>query len=139
MDDDHARTPRPVFIFDGDCGFCTSSAGVLRRWFDPRVHYAIAPYQRLELSSYGLTEADCDKAAQFVRADGTVHAGHRSIGQALRHSELWWRPVGAVLLLPALDRVAALAYQWVADHRGQLPGGSPACAIPSSPAEGSAG
>ncbi len=130
MDDDHARTPRPVFIFDGDCGFCTSSAGVLRRWFDPGVHYAIAPYQRLELSPYGLTGADCDRAAQFVSEDGSVDAGHRSIGQALRHSLPWWRPVGAVLLLPALDHVAALVYQWVADHRGQLPGGSPACAIP---------
>ncbi|MGB3762259.1 MAG: hypothetical protein WA966_03480, partial [Ornithinimicrobium sp.] len=78
MDDDRARAPRPVFIFDGDCGFCTSSAGVLRRWFDPGLNYAIAPYQRLELSSYGLAEADCDQAAQFVRADGSVHAGHRS-------------------------------------------------------------
>lgn len=138
MNDDHARTPRPVFIFDGDCGFCTSSAGVLRRWFDPAVNYAIAPYQRLELSAYGLNESDCDKAAQFVAADDTVHAGHRAIGQALRHSLPPWRPIGALLLLPVLDSVAAAAYQWVADHRGQLPGGSPACAISSSPSAGSA-
>ncbi len=139
MDDDYARTPRPVFIFDGDCGFCTSSAGVLRRWFDPGVNYAIAPYQRLELWSYELTESDCDRAAQFVRADGSVHAGHRSIGQALLHSMPLWRPVGAVLLLSSLDGVAARAYQWVADHRGQLPGGSPACAIPAAKPDAAAG
>lgn len=135
MSDDWTNSPRPVFIFDGDCGFCTSSAGVLRRWFDPSVRYAIAPYQRLDLSAYGLREADCDHAAQFVTADGAVFSGHRSIGQALRHSLPVWRPIGAAILSPALDTAASMAYAWVADHRGQLPGGTPACAVPAEPTQ----
>ncbi|MGB7448692.1 MAG: DCC1-like thiol-disulfide oxidoreductase family protein [Ornithinimicrobium sp.] len=128
---DRSRTPRPVFIFDGACGFCTSSAGVLRRWFDPRVAYAIAPYQRLDLDAYGLTEADCDAAAQFVTASGAVFSGHRSIGQALRHSMPLWRPLGTVLLSPRLDALTGAAYAWVAEHRGALPSGPPACAAPT--------
>lgn len=129
MNDQWATAPRPVFIFDGDCGFCTSSAGVLRRFFDPRVRYAIAPYQRLNLTTYGLTASDCDQAAQFVETDGSVHAGHRSIAQALQHSLPVWRPVGLILTLPGIDGLASRAYRWVADHRGRLPGGTPACAI----------
>ncbi len=135
MTNDWATTPRPVFIFDGDCGFCTTSAGVLRRWFDPAVTYAIAPYQRLELSAYRLTDAECDRAAQFVSADGSVFAGHRAIAHALRHSLLPWRPIGIALDAKALRPVAAKAYDWVAAHRGQLPGGSPACAMPSPTAQ----
>lgn len=131
MTSDWATAPRPVFIFDGDCGFCTSSAGVLRRWFDPAVTYAIAPYQRLDLTAYGLSDVDCDQAAQFVDADGSVFAGHRAIAYALRHSLLPWRPIGVALDVALLRPVAAKVYSWVADHRGQLPGGSPACAMPS--------
>ncbi len=129
MKRDWAQTPRPVFIFDGDCGFCTTSAGILRRWCDPHAHYAIAPYQRLDIASYGLTERDCDQAAQFVAADGNVSAGHRSIAQALRHSLPVWRPIGRALTLPGLDRLAASGYAWVAGHRHVLPGGTAACAI----------
>jgi predicted DCC family thiol-disulfide oxidoreductase YuxK len=127
---DRSRAPRPVFIFDGACGFCTSSAGVLRRWFDPGVTYAIAPYQHLDLSAYGLTEADCDAAAQFVTASGAVFSGHRSIGQALRHSLPVWRPIGTVLLCAPLDALAGAAYAWVAEHRGRLPSGPPAISDP---------
>ncbi|CAN5444657.1 hypothetical protein BH23ACT6_BH23ACT6_15970 [soil metagenome] len=124
-----ANAPRPVFIFDGDCGFCTSSAGVLRRFFDPAARYAIAPYQRLDLAAYGLSEQDCDRAAQFVDANGTVSAGHASIAAALRHSLAVWRPLGVALTLTGIDGLAARAYDWVAEHRGQLPGGTPACAL----------
>ncbi|HKJ11431.1 MAG TPA: DCC1-like thiol-disulfide oxidoreductase family protein [Ornithinimicrobium sp.] len=131
---DRSSAPRPVFIFDGACGFCTSSAGALRRWFDPKVTYAIAPYQRLDLHAYGLTEADCDAAAQFVTASGAVYSGHRSIGQALRHSLPLWRPLGRVLLCSQLDALAGAAYAWVAEHRGRLPSGPPACAGPNASA-----
>ncbi|MGB5952934.1 MAG: DCC1-like thiol-disulfide oxidoreductase family protein, partial [Ornithinimicrobium sp.] len=108
-----AAVPRPVFIFDGDCGFCTSSAGVLRRFFDPRARYAIAPYQRLDLAAYGLTAADCDQAAQFVDEGGVVSSGHRSVAAALRHSLLMWRPIGVALTAPGVDALAARAYRWV--------------------------
>ncbi len=129
MNDQWATAPRPVFIFDGECGFCTSSAGVLRRFFDPGSRYAIAPYQLLDLTAYGLTPSACDRAAQFVGADGSVSAGHRSIAKALQHSLPVWRPLGVALTLPGIDGLASRAYRWVAAHRGQLPAGTPACAV----------
>ena len=72
-------TRLPLLIFDGDCAFCTSSVEFLRRWVDRAGRYAIEPWQRVDPSAYGLTAADCMDAAQFIDADGAVHAGHRAI------------------------------------------------------------
>lgn len=126
------NSPKPVFIFDGDCGFCTTSSNVLRRVFDPLKHFAIEPYQHLDLDAYGLTEADCDAAAQYVREDGSVHAGHRAISRALLDGRPLAVPFGAVLSLPVIDQVAEVVYHWVAENRGMLPGGTPACALPQT-------
>jgi predicted DCC family thiol-disulfide oxidoreductase YuxK len=126
-------TEAGLLIFDGDCGFCTTSARFASRWVDRRQRYAIAPWQEVDLARYGLTGADCIAAAQFVRPDGAVVAGHRAIAEGLTQGAPGWRPLGHVLTLPGVDRVAARVYAWVAGHRYALPGGTPACA-PTPPA-----
>jgi predicted DCC family thiol-disulfide oxidoreductase YuxK len=125
--------PRPVFVYDGDCAFCSSSARALRRFVDPARSYAIEPYQFLDLTAYGLTGEECAWEAKFVRADGSVHGGHRSVAEALRHGRAVCRPLGALMTLPVVDGLAARAYRWVADHRSRLPGGTPTCSITPAP------
>jgi predicted DCC family thiol-disulfide oxidoreductase YuxK len=117
-----------VLVFDGDCGFCTTSARFATRWVDRRQRYAIAPWQDLDLAPLGLTEADCIAAAQFVRTDGTVRSGHLAIAEGLRHGAPPWRPLGWLLTVPGISALAGRVYAWVADHRYALPGGTPACA-----------
>jgi predicted DCC family thiol-disulfide oxidoreductase YuxK len=125
-------TQAGLLIFDGDCGFCTTSARFATRWVDRRRRYAIAPWQDLDLARLGLTEQDCIAAAQFVRPDGSVVSGHRAIAEGLLRGAPAWRPLGRLLTVAGIDRLAARAYAWVADHRYALPGGTPACA--TSPA-----
>jgi predicted DCC family thiol-disulfide oxidoreductase YuxK len=120
----------PVLVFDGDCGFCTTSAAVVRRVGDRRHRFAIAPWQRLDLGLLGLTSAECQEAVQFVDAAGSVYAGHLAIAAALRHGAPGWRPAGALLEAPGISRLAARTYSWVSRHRHQLPGGTPACSLP---------
>jgi predicted DCC family thiol-disulfide oxidoreductase YuxK len=126
---------RGLLIFDGDCGFCTTSARFVSRWVDRRHRYDVRPWQELDLAPLGVTEADCIEAAQFVRRDGSVVAGHRAIAAGLTHGAPLWRPLGHVLTLPGISALAARAYAWVADHRYALPGGTAACApgIPAQP------
>ncbi|GAA4729372.1 hypothetical protein GCM10025782_30300 [Pedococcus ginsenosidimutans] len=126
---------RGLLIFDGDCGFCTTSARFVSRWVDRRHRYDVQPWQELDLAPLGVTEADCIEAAQFVRRDGSVVAGHRAIAAGLTHGAPLWRPLGHLLTLPGVSAVAARVYAWVADHRYALPGGTPACApgIPAQP------
>ena len=97
------------------------------------------PWQQVDLERYGLTEADCIEAAQFVRRDGTVVAAHLAIAEGLKQGAPFWRPLGHLVTLPGISRLAGRVYTWVADHRYALPGGTPACAPTHVSVSGSAG
>ena len=120
---------RPVLVFDGDCSICTTLAGFVERRMRPR--YRVAPWQRLDLGALGLTADACAEALQFVDADGRVFAAQDAVARLLLASAWWWRPFGAVLLVPGVRWVAGVVYRWVARNRSSLPGGTPACALPS--------
>ncbi|GAB3112313.1 hypothetical protein GCM10027055_14980 [Janibacter alkaliphilus] len=124
---------RPVLVFDGDCGMCTRAASLVERRFRPEPErFDVAPSQALDLDALGLTQAECDEALQWVATDGSIASGHAAVARMLRASYPWARPLGALLTAPVLDRVAALAYRWVARNRHIFPGGTPACAVPGS-------
>lgn len=129
--------PRPVLVFDGDCGMCTTCAGFIeRRLRRSPADYDIGPSQRLDLPALGLTQTQCDDALQWVTAEGRVRSGHEAVADLLRASVWWARPFGSVLDAPGMRRVAAVAYRWVAQHRHVFPGGTPACALPAQPQQG---
>jgi len=117
----------PVLVFDGDCGFCTTSARFLARWVVPAGPVSVAPWQQLDLARIGLTQEQCQAAVQWVGRDGEVASGHAAIAGSLRAGHLVWRPVGALLVAPGFSRLAAILYGWIAAHRYALPGGTPAC------------
>ncbi len=100
---DTGTNERGLLIFDGDCGFCTTSARFASRWVDRRHRYDIQPWQQVDLAPFGLTEEDCIAAAQFVRRDGTVVAAHLAIAEGLKHGALPWRPLGHAMTLPGVS------------------------------------
>jgi predicted DCC family thiol-disulfide oxidoreductase YuxK len=120
--------PRPVVIFDGDCAICSTLAGVIERRLRPPA--AVAPWQRLDLAAYGLTDLECIEALQYVDADGRVYAAELAVARLLRASRPWARPAGFVIELPGIRSLAGVIYRWVARNRSRLPGGTPACAVP---------
>jgi len=121
----------PVLVFDGDCGFCTSSARFLVRWVvrgrSASMEPSIEPWQRLDLAELGLTPDQCRAAVQWVGADGDVASGHEAIAEVLRAGQPVWRPIGALLGAPGFGWLAGRIYAWVSGHRYALPGGTPAC------------
>jgi predicted DCC family thiol-disulfide oxidoreductase YuxK len=116
-----------MLIFDGDCSFCTSSAMWIRHRLPSRTR--VEPWQRLDIASYGLTEADVMTAAYWVDERGRTFRGHRSIGKALMAVGGAWKPVGALMLVPPFSWLAALTYVIIAKNRHRLPGGTPACKL----------
>jgi predicted DCC family thiol-disulfide oxidoreductase YuxK len=117
---------RPVLVYDGDCGFCTTCVRLLER-IGPEAE--IAAWQLTDLAELGLTEAQAADAVQWVRVDGTVRSGHEAIAAALAVAGGIWRAAGRALLLPGISWLAARAYRLVADNRYRLPGSTPACAL----------
>ena len=123
---------RPTLVYDADCAFCTRSVEFVKRWVDRRGRYDVRGWQEIDLAAVGLTEQQCDEAAQFITADGSIRSGHRAIATAATHGAPAWRPFGHLLMAPGVSWVAAHAYRWVAAHRHQLPGGTAACARPAA-------
>jgi predicted DCC family thiol-disulfide oxidoreductase YuxK len=127
----------PILVFDGDCGFCTTSARFMSRWVIGSRPITVAPWQQLDLAALRLTAGQCQAAVQWVGADAQVASGHAAVAAALRAGHPVWRPVGVLLVAPGLSWLAGRVYSWIADHRYALPGGTPACRTdgrdPSSP------
>jgi predicted DCC family thiol-disulfide oxidoreductase YuxK len=119
-----------MLIFDGDCGFCTSSAEWIARGWRPGSE-AVA-WQHLgsdRLDTMGLTERDTQQAAWWVDETGRLFRGHRAIAKSLRASRGWKRILGAMLEAPPLSWGSAGIYPLVVRYRYRLPGGTPACRL----------
>ena len=119
-------------VFDGDCGFCTTSA----RWLAGRLtrpnrqEAHLVPWQRTDLTALGVSQARAQHEVLWVDVDGAVSGGEAAVAAWLRHAGRPWSLLGSVMSWPVVRQVAARAYRWVADHRDRLPGGTPACALP---------
>jgi predicted DCC family thiol-disulfide oxidoreductase YuxK len=120
-----APAPLPVLIYDGDCGICTKLVEFARRRLRPTAELRAGA--QVDVTAYGLTDAECAEALQFVAADGRVHSAQNAVAQLLRVSGRVWRPAGHLLRLPGVNALAGLGYRWVARNRYRLPGGTAAC------------
>jgi predicted DCC family thiol-disulfide oxidoreductase YuxK len=118
----------PVLVFDGDCGFCTTTANWIKK--NSRVALEIAPYQWTDLEQYGLTAEDAAAKVQLVVGD-KVFAGHNCMAKLLLiQPNVFVKLVGAVMVMPGIEPISARLYTWIAANRQKLPGGTPACKLP---------
>jgi predicted DCC family thiol-disulfide oxidoreductase YuxK len=118
----------PIFVFDGDCAFCSSCVRLGQRVLSGPVQWRA--WQFLDLGALGLTRDEVREAVQWVDSDGTVLAGPAAIAALLRASGPGWAVVGRILALRPAQWLAWPLYRLVARNRHRLPGGTAACAIP---------
>jgi predicted DCC family thiol-disulfide oxidoreductase YuxK len=126
------RQNQAVFLFDGDCGFCSACARFIQRHIPSRA--PVLPYQGVDLAELGVTEAECEQSVQWATERGHV-SGPVAIGRLMLDAtgNRWaggWRLLGWLLLRRPVTLVAWPVYRWVSRNRHRLPGGTPACALP---------
>jgi predicted DCC family thiol-disulfide oxidoreductase YuxK len=120
----------PRLIFDGDCGFCTTTARwVERHWTVPAEAVAWQSLGENGLASLGLTERDVRTAAYWVDRNRRTSRGHAAVAKALLAGDAWMRLVGALLLVPPISWLARPGYWLVAKFRHRLPGATEACRL----------
>jgi len=134
-----ALTTLPVLVYDGDCGFCSTSV----RWLESRFPrtFSAVPYQRTDLDLLGLTERECHERVQWVGDVAapvtTRETGARAVGALLRRggaerggaAGAVSRLLGASTTVPPTSWAAAGVYALVAANRQRLPGGTPTCRL----------
>jgi predicted DCC family thiol-disulfide oxidoreductase YuxK len=127
-------TPQPekpaTLIFDGDCGFCTTAVLWLQRVL-PRMP-ATAPFQWTDLAGFGLVEEQARSRVWFVSA-GRRYGGAAAVAAVLRGQPIRvLRMLGWLGTVPPWSWAAEVGYRLVAHYRYRLPGGTPACRMPSA-------
>ncbi len=126
----------PWLVFDGDCGFCTTSA----TWVAARLHRPLGPdaevrpWQFTDLAAVGTTPERAQQEVLWVPVHGEVLGGAAAFAAWLRFRGGPYAVVGQAMGLPGVRSVAAAVYRLIARNRSRLPGGTPACALPP-PAE----
>ena len=118
-----------TFLFDGDCGFCSACARFIQRRIP--THATVVAWQFADLAALGVSPAECDEAVRWV-APGERGAGPVAIAGLLRTSTPGWRVLGRLLGSRVALWAAWPGYRWVSRHRDRMPGGTAACALPSS-------
>jgi predicted DCC family thiol-disulfide oxidoreductase YuxK len=122
------RVGKGLLIYDGDCGFCTRTAGWLRRRLP--TGYRIEASQKLpNLEELGLDRKQVHEAAYWIDPDGTTHRGHRAIVRAVSASRGALGSMAGLITAWPFDPIAAGVYSLVARHRHLLPGGTDDCKI----------
>jgi predicted DCC family thiol-disulfide oxidoreductase YuxK len=114
----------PTLLFDGDCGFCTSSA----RWLERHAPSGaiVQPWQRADLERIGISEQACRDAVQWVDEDRRS-AGPVAFADYAKTSTAAWRAIGVLVGSRVGLRVGWPVYRWISRNRGRLPGRTPEC------------
>ncbi len=121
---------QPVLIFDGDCGFCTTTANyIVKRSKTPIVAHA---WQMVDVTEYGILQQQAQKRV-YVIDEGHAFGGHEAFAQLLRLQKNWLlTAIAWVMVVPPICWLSRIAYALVARYRHKLPGGTPACKLPTN-------
>ena len=100
-----------IVLYDGECAFCESSI----QWIEQRLVLDAKPFQKADLTKYGLTYQECSKSVQVI-TNGSVLPGAPAIAFLLKKR-------GNSLLsviITASGPFGRFGYKWVAAHRSSL-------------------
>jgi predicted DCC family thiol-disulfide oxidoreductase YuxK len=118
-----------VFLYDGDCAFCTKAARFLERRV--RTTAKVTPWQWANLDGLGVSQADAEAAVIWVE-ENFRQDGPDAIAVLLRRAQWHWRPIGWLLSFKLVSKAAWPVYRVVARNRHKLPGGTAACSLPQA-------
>ncbi|KAB2342961.1 thiol-disulfide oxidoreductase DCC family protein [Actinomadura rudentiformis] len=128
---------RPVLVYDGDCGFCTTSVRFVERRVPTSAE--ITAFQFADLAALGTDVEQASREVVWVARDGRTYGGAQGVARLLVDAGGIWRPLGIIAMIPPFRWLAHGVYRLVAGNRGRLPGGTPACALPPDRRPGSTG
>ena len=110
-----AASARPRLIYDGDCGFCGYWARYWRKLTGDSVEYR--PYQQVLAQYPTISEAEFQRAVQFIAPDGRRASGAEASFLTLAHARGKGFWLALYRYLPGFAPVSELAYAFIAKRR----------------------
>lgn len=116
-----------MFVFDGDCGFCSRYAYWVAGHLPSEID--VVPWQGLDdLGAYGLTHHDVECAAWWLDDEGRW-SGSAAIARSMVAAGSPWDILGRLMLIWPVSLLSRVVYRWIAENRHRLPGATPACEV----------
>jgi predicted DCC family thiol-disulfide oxidoreductase YuxK len=110
-----AAGARPRLLYDGDCGFCGYWARYWQKLTGESVDYR--PYQQVLAQYPAISEADFQRAVQFIAPDGRRASGAEASFLTLAHARGKGFWLALYRYLPGFAPVSELAYAFIARRR----------------------
>jgi predicted DCC family thiol-disulfide oxidoreductase YuxK len=108
-------SPRPVLVYDGDCGFCGYWARYWQKLTGDRVEYR--PSQEVAAQYPAISPADFQRAVQFIAPDGHHASAAEASFLTLSHARGKGFWLSLYRNLPGFAAVSERAYAFIAAHR----------------------
>lgn len=111
--------PKPVLIYDGDCGFCRK----WMHWFqahDPQkqMDYMARQSPEREARYPQLNDAKYQGALQLILPGGEIRSGEMATATALTClADIKYRWLGKFIMLPGIRQCAHIGYKIIAKNR----------------------
>lgn len=117
-------------VFDGHCGFCKRTVGVLRGldWARRLCFLSFRDWERVHARHPQLDFDECERDLHVVERDAKYAAGINAYHAISWRVPLLW-PVALALHLEPIRRVAERTYRSFADSRSQKACGDSSCTL----------
>lgn len=119
--------PRPLLVYEGDCGFCNRCARFIARRLPTTAE--LRPWQRTNLAAYGVSEHRARYEIVWVDVEGRTSGGAQAVAKLLLDCGGPWAALGLLLRVPPFRWLGHGVYRLLANNRSRLPGGGPACGV----------
>jgi predicted DCC family thiol-disulfide oxidoreductase YuxK len=107
--------PRPLLVYDGDCGFCGYWARYWQKLTGDRVEYR--PYQEVAAQYPAIPQAEFQRAVQFIAPDGHHASAAEASFLTLSHARGKGFWLDLYRKLPGFAAISERAYAFTAAHR----------------------
>jgi predicted DCC family thiol-disulfide oxidoreductase YuxK len=112
-----APPPRPLLVYDGECGFCTLW---IHRWqcvTGDLVDYLPSQDPQIVERFPEIPRAAFDSSVQLIEPDGSVHHGSEAVFRSLAYNKDFHWLLDIYQVLPLFAQTTEWAYRIIARHR----------------------
>lgn len=112
-----APPPKPLMVYDGECGFCTLWIHRWRCATGESVEYLASQDRQIAERFPEIPREAFDSSVQLIEPDGSVYNGAEAVFRSLSHHPHFRWPLDVYEVFPPFAGISEWSYQLVARHR----------------------
>jgi predicted DCC family thiol-disulfide oxidoreductase YuxK len=109
--------PKPLLVYDGDCGFCTLWVNRWRCATGELVEYLPSQDSQVPERFPEIPREAFETSVQLIESDGSIYSGAEAVFRSLSHHPHFRWPLDIYEVSPPLASIAEFCYALIARHR----------------------